>query len=66
MFSDTEVTRFCLEGEGLKSPGEDIGVLLAVLRGMEEEEGRWVCSGGAPRAVDEREADDCCCDRDLW
>jgi hypothetical protein len=40
LFSDTEVTRFCLEGEGLKSPGEDIGVLLAVLKGMEEEEGR--------------------------
>jgi hypothetical protein len=35
-----EVTRFCREAEGLKSPGEDIGVLLAVLNGIEEEEGR--------------------------
>ena len=29
--------RFCREVEGLKTPGEDMGVLLAVLKGMEEE-----------------------------
>jgi hypothetical protein len=65
LFSETDVTRFCREADGLNRPGEDIGVLFAVLKGIEEEEGRWVCSGGVPRFVDEREADDCCCDSDL-
>lgn len=65
LFSETDVTRFCREAEGLKSPGEDMGVLLAVLSGIEEEEGRYVCNGGVPRFAVEREADDCCCDSDL-
>lgn len=41
-------------------------MLLAVLRGIEADGGRWVCSGGAGRAVDERDEDDCCCESDLW
>lgn len=62
------MTRFCREADGLKRPGEDMGVLFAVLKGIgiEAEEGRYVCSGGVPRFVDEREADDCCCESDLW
>lgn len=66
LLSETEVYRFCREPEGLKRPGEDMGVLFAVLKGMEAEGGRCVYSGGVGRAVIERDDDDCCCDSDLW
>lgn len=71
LLSETEVVgnaRFCREPEGLKSPGEDMGVLLAVLRGMDAEGGMWACSCcgccWAGRLVDAREEDEGCCESD--
>lgn len=66
LFSETEVTRFCRDPEGLNRPGEDMGVLLAVLRGIEEDGGRCVCSGGVGRFAVARDDEECCCERDLW
>ena len=63
MLSETEVAgkeRFCREPKGVKSPGEDVGVLFAVLSGIEVEGGRWVCSGCVVRAVDVTDEADCC------
>lgn len=40
LLSEWDTCRFCRDPEGLKRPGEDTGVLLAVLKGMEVEMGR--------------------------